>query len=84
MNAGWLRRSLDQMQWCKDPLWKKDLEGNLQLSEVQPSLQISAYDRINLLMDPGWTEHDGSLYSTDPSISKQQPYKEPGIAPEKI
>jgi len=72
---------------CKDPLWKKDLEGNLQVCpKCNHHYKISAYDRINLLMDPGWTEHDGSLYSTDPlDFKANKPYKESlASLPEKI
>jgi acetyl-CoA carboxylase carboxyl transferase subunit beta len=63
---------------CKEPLWKKDLEGNLHVcSKCNHHYRISAYDRINLLMDPGWTEHDASLYSTDPlNFKANKPYKD--------
>ena len=63
---------------CKDPLWKKDLEGNLHVCpKCNHHYKISAYDRINLLMDSGWTEHDSSLRSTDPlNFKANKPYKE--------
>src|SRR5437588_7703782 len=63
---------------CKDPLWKKDLEGNLQVCpKCNYHYKISAYERINLLMDPGWTEQDASLYSTDPlNFIANKPYKD--------
>jgi acetyl-CoA carboxylase carboxyl transferase subunit beta len=63
---------------CKEPLWKKDLEGNLQVCpKCNHHYKISAYDRINLLMDPGWTEQDALLYSTDPlNFKASKPYKE--------
>jgi acetyl-CoA carboxylase carboxyl transferase subunit beta len=63
---------------CKEPLWKKDLEGNLQVCpKCGYHYKISAYERINLLMDPGWTEHDASLHSTDPlDFKAAKPYKE--------
>jgi len=63
---------------CKDPLWKKDLEGNLHVCpKCNHHYKISAYDRINLLMDQGWTEHDASLYSTDPlNFKANKAYKE--------
>src|SRR5205814_1943423 len=39
--------------------------------------KINAYDRINLLMDPGWIEHDASLHSTDPlEFVATKPYKD--------
>src|SRR5438067_654444 len=63
---------------CKDPLWKKDLEANFQVCpKCNHHYKISAYDRINLLMDPGWSEHDASLYSTDPlNFKANKAYKE--------
>src|SRR5579884_1050772 len=63
---------------CKDPLWKKDLEGNLQVCpKCNQHYKISAYDRINLLMDSGWIEHDASLHSTDPlNFKANKPYKD--------
>ena len=37
----------------------------------------SAYDRIDLLMDPGWRERDASLHSTDPlNFKANKSYKE--------
>jgi acetyl-CoA carboxylase carboxyl transferase subunit beta len=63
---------------CKEPLWKKDLEGNLQVcAKCNYHYKISAYERINLLMDEGWTEHDSSLYSVDPlQFKASKPYKD--------
>jgi acetyl-CoA carboxylase carboxyl transferase subunit beta len=63
---------------CKEPLWKKDLEGNLHVCpKCSYHYKITAYDRINLLMDAGWKEHDASLYSTDPlNFKASKPYKE--------
>ena len=63
---------------CKEPLWKKDLEGNLHVCpKCSYHYKISAHDRINLLMDPGWTEHDASLYSTDPlEFKASKPYRD--------
>src|SRR6266850_1939831 len=86
------RRVVTEGLWIKcngrkEPLWKKDLESNLQVCpKCNHHYKISAYDRINLLMDPGWTEHDGSLYSTDPlDFKANKPYKESlASLPEKI
>jgi acetyl-CoA carboxylase carboxyl transferase subunit beta len=63
---------------CKEPLWKKDLEGNLQVClKCSYHYKISAYDRVNLLMDPGWSEHDASLRSVDPlEFKASKPYKD--------
>ena len=63
---------------CKEPLWKKDLAGNFHVCpKCSYHYKISAYERINLLMDPGWTEVDASLYSTDPlNFKANKPYKD--------
>ena len=72
---------------CKEPLWKKDLEANAQVcSKCSYHYKISAFDRIHLLMDEGWTEHDSSLYSTDPlEFKASKSYKDSLKAlPEKV
>jgi len=72
---------------CKEPLWKKDLEVNGQVcSKCNYHYKISAFDRIHLLMDDGWTERDSSMYSTDPlEFKASKPYKDSLKAlPEKI
>jgi acetyl-CoA carboxylase carboxyl transferase subunit beta len=63
---------------CKEPLWKKDLESNLQVClKCSYHYKISAFERINLLMDTGWVEHDASMHSTDPlEFKASKPYKE--------
>jgi acetyl-CoA carboxylase carboxyl transferase subunit beta len=63
---------------CKEPLWKKDLEGNLQVClKCSYHYKISAYERINLLMDSGWSEQDASLHSVDPlQFKANKPYKD--------
>ena len=63
---------------CKEPLWKKDLEGTCQVCpKCNYHYKISAYDRINLLMDAGWIEHDSSLHSVDPlEFKASKPYKD--------
>ena len=63
---------------CKEPLWRKDLESNLQVCpKCSYHYKISAYDRIGLLMDPGFTEHDASLHATDPlNFKANKPYKD--------
>jgi acetyl-CoA carboxylase carboxyl transferase subunit beta len=77
------RRVMTEGLWikcngCKEALWKKDLEGNLQVCpKCSYHYKITAYERINLLMDAGWREHDASLYSTDPlNFKANKPYKE--------
>ena len=63
---------------CKEPLWKKDLEANLQVCpKCSYHYKISAYERLNLLFDPGWQEIDKALYSTDPlNFKAVKSYKE--------
>jgi acetyl-CoA carboxylase carboxyl transferase subunit beta len=63
---------------CKEPLWKKDLEANLQVcSKCNYHYKISAYDRISLLMDEGWIEHEASMHSVDPlEFKASKPYKD--------
>jgi acetyl-CoA carboxylase carboxyl transferase subunit beta len=63
---------------CKEPLWKKDLAANMQVcSKCGYHYKISAYERLNALLDEGWTEHDASLRSTDPlEFKANKTYKE--------
>src|SRR5215831_3112081 len=64
---------------CKEPLWKKDLEGNHHVCpKCKHHYKISAVERLNMLFDGGgWQEIDSSLYSTDPLHFKAtKPYKE--------
>jgi acetyl-CoA carboxylase carboxyl transferase subunit beta len=92
MEAPEERRVVTEGLWikcsgCKEPLWKKDLEGNLQVCpKCSYHYKISAYERIQLLMDPGWTEHDASLYSTDPlDFKAAKPYKDSlKVLPKKV
>jgi acetyl-CoA carboxylase carboxyl transferase subunit beta len=62
---------------CKEPLWKKDLSANFQVCpKCGYHYNISAYDRLNMLLDDNWREYDASLYSTDPLDFKAiKPYK---------
>jgi acetyl-CoA carboxylase carboxyl transferase subunit beta len=64
---------------CKEPLWKKDLEGNHQVCpKCKHHYKISALERLNMLFDGGgWQEIDSGLYSTDPlNFKATKPYKE--------
>jgi acetyl-CoA carboxylase carboxyl transferase subunit beta len=63
---------------CKEPLWKKDLESNLHVClKCSYHYKISAFERISLLMDSGWVEHDASMHSTDPlEFKASKPYKD--------
>ncbi|MGD0921279.1 MAG: acetyl-CoA carboxylase, carboxyltransferase subunit beta [Terriglobia bacterium] len=53
---------------CKQILWKKDLEANLQCcTKCNYHFKISARARLEMLFDDaGYTEHDANLATTDP------------------
>ncbi len=53
---------------CKQILWKKDLEANLQCCpKCNHHFKMSSRARLEMLFDNGaYTEHDASLASTDP------------------
>jgi acetyl-CoA carboxylase carboxyl transferase subunit beta len=77
------RRVLTEGLWvkcdgCKEPVWKKDLEANMQCCpKCEFHYKFTAYDRIELLLDEGWKEFDESLYSTDPlNFKATKTYKE--------
>ena len=63
---------------CKEPLWKKDLAANMQVcTKCGYHYKIGANERLNNLLDEGWTEHDSSLRSTDPlDFKANKTYKE--------
>ena len=66
------RRVLTEGLWikcdgCREPVWKKDLEANGNLCpKCGFHYRITAYERLDLLLDEGWSEFDNTLYSTDP------------------
>jgi acetyl-CoA carboxylase carboxyl transferase subunit beta len=66
------RRVLTEGLWikcegCREPVWKKDLEANGNLCpKCGYHYRITAYERIDLLLDEGWNEFDNTLHSTDP------------------
>jgi acetyl-CoA carboxylase carboxyl transferase subunit beta len=53
---------------CKQILWKKDLESNLQCCpKCRHHFKMGARSRLEMLFDDGrYTEHDAHLASTDP------------------
>jgi acetyl-CoA carboxylase carboxyl transferase subunit beta len=63
---------------CSQPLWKADLETNLQVCpKCGRHGRISAQARINSLLEPGYEWLDGNLKSTDPlEFVDLKPYKE--------
>src|SRR5579862_9585397 len=52
---------------CRAIVWKKDLEGNLNVCpKCQHHFRMNAKQRLELLLDGRWVEHDASLSSNDP------------------
>jgi acetyl-CoA carboxylase carboxyl transferase subunit beta len=52
---------------CRAIVWKAELEANLNVCpKCQHHFKLTARQRINLLLDPGYTLVDGGLRSTDP------------------
>ncbi len=64
---------------CKQILWKKDLEANLQCCpKCNFHFKMSARARLEMLLDDGrYTEHDAGLTSTDPlSFTDTKSYRD--------
>lgn len=77
------RRVLTEGLWikcdgCKEPVWKKDLEANAQVCpKCDFHYKITAHDRLQLLLDEGWSEFDETMHSTDPlNFKATKTYKE--------
>jgi acetyl-CoA carboxylase carboxyl transferase subunit beta len=52
---------------CRTPLFKAELEANLNVcTKCGKHMKIGARQRIDLLLEPGYTFVDGGLRSTDP------------------
>jgi acetyl-CoA carboxylase carboxyl transferase subunit beta len=52
---------------CRQILWKADLEANLNVCpKCARHFRISARQRLDMLLEPGYTLVDGNLCSTDP------------------
>ena len=52
---------------CKAPVWKKDIDANLQVCpKCDHHYKLEARDRLGLLFDDSWTELDTGLFATDP------------------
>jgi acetyl-CoA carboxylase carboxyl transferase subunit beta len=62
---------------CRQPLYKADLEANLQVCpKCQHHFKLGARARIDLLLEPGYELVDGGLRSTDPlNFTDVKPYK---------
>jgi acetyl-CoA carboxylase carboxyl transferase subunit beta len=52
---------------CRTIIWKKDLEGNARVCpKCQHHFRLNARQRLELLLDGRWVEHDADLASNDP------------------
>jgi len=52
---------------CRAIVWKKDLESNLHVCpKCQYHFRMNAKERLELLLDGRWVEHDAGLSSIDP------------------
>jgi acetyl-CoA carboxylase carboxyl transferase subunit beta len=66
-------------QACRAIIWKKDLEANWNVCpKCEHHFRLDAKARLELLLDDGeWTEHDATLFSTDPlEFVDTKPYKQ--------
>ena len=63
---------------CGQALYKKDLDGNLQVCpKCAHHFRLGAADRLAMLFDSAWVEHDRDLASTDPlSFIDTKPYSQ--------
>ncbi len=52
---------------CRTTVWKKDLEANWRVCpKCQHHFRLGATQRLELLLDSRWVEHDAALASSDP------------------
>jgi acetyl-CoA carboxylase carboxyl transferase subunit beta len=52
---------------CRTIVFRKDLEANLYVCpKCQFHFRMNAKQRLGMLLDGRWTEHDGGMMSTDP------------------
>jgi len=63
---------------CRQPIYKPDLEANLNVCpKCQHHFKMSASQRIDLLLEPGYELVDRGLRSTDPlNFQDVKPYKQ--------
>jgi acetyl-CoA carboxylase carboxyl transferase subunit beta len=63
---------------CAQALYKKDLETNLQVCpKCDHHFRLGATDRLRMLFDGEWQEHDRELSSTDPlAFIDTKPYSQ--------
>jgi len=64
-------------QGCRQTIWKADLEANLSVCpKCQHHFKLSARQRIEMLLEPGYELVDAGLRSTDPlNFTDVKPYK---------
>jgi acetyl-CoA carboxylase carboxyl transferase subunit beta len=62
---------------CSQAIYKKDLDANLSVCpKCAHHFRLSSAERLRMLFDAEWTEHDRGLTSTDPlNFSDTKPYK---------
>jgi acetyl-CoA carboxylase carboxyl transferase subunit beta len=63
---------------CRQPIYRQDLEANLLVCpKCQHHFRLSARERIDTLLEPGYTLVDTGLRSTDPlNFTDVKPYKQ--------
>ncbi len=61
---------------CRTTVWKKDLEANWRVCpKCQHHFRLNATQRLELLLDSRWVEHDAALASSDPlQFTDTRPY----------
>src|ERR1700733_8545030 len=61
---------------CRAIVWKKDLDANWRICpKCQHHFRLSATQRLELLLDSRWIEHDAALASNDPlHFTDTKPY----------
>jgi len=62
---------------CQQAIYNKDLAGNMNVCpKCSHHFRINATERLRILFDGDWIEHDADLVSTDPlSFTDTKPYK---------
>ncbi|HKB12065.1 MAG TPA: acetyl-CoA carboxylase, carboxyltransferase subunit beta [Vicinamibacterales bacterium] len=62
---------------CQQAIYNKDLAGNMNICpKCSHHFRIGAAERLRMLFDGDWVEHDRDLVSTDPlAFSDTKPYK---------
>ena len=63
---------------CRAIVWKKDLEANAHVcAKCQHHFRLNARQRLELLLDGRWIEHDAQIASSDPlHFTDTRPYAE--------